>query len=46
MVLLEELFKETFGLSLILQVPWLTAGHLVDKEIGSRMDSLRPAVLV
>jgi DNA recombination-dependent growth factor C len=46
MVLLEELFKETFGLSLILQVPWLTAGHLIDNETGSRMDSLRPAVLV
>lgn len=46
MVLLEELFKETFGLSLILQVPWLTAGHLVDEETRNRMDILRPAVLV
>lgn len=46
MVLLEELFKETFGLSLILQVPWLAAGHLADEETAQRMDTLRPAVLV
>lgn len=46
MVLLEELFKETFGLSLVLQVPWLTAGHLVDAATRGKMDGLRPAVLV
>jgi DNA recombination-dependent growth factor C len=46
MVLLEELFKETFGLALILQVPWLTAGHVADSETKNRLDALRPAVLV
>jgi len=45
-VLLEELFKETFGLSLILQIPWLTADRLADKETGKKLDALRPAVLV
>jgi DNA recombination-dependent growth factor C len=45
-VLLEELFKETFGLTLVLQVPWLTAEHLADAETRRRMDGLRPAILV
>lgn len=46
MVLLEELFKETFDMSLVLQVPWLTAGHVSDSDTKSRLDALRPAVLV
>jgi DNA recombination-dependent growth factor C len=46
MVLLEELFKETFGLSLILQIPWQVAGHVADDKIRKRLDTLRPAVLV
>lgn len=46
MVLLEELFKETFGLSLILQIPWLTAGHVAGEEAGGKLDTLRPAILV
>ena len=46
MVLLEELFKETFGLSLVLQVPWLTAGRVAGEETKDRLEALRPAVLV
>lgn len=46
MVSLEELFKETFGLSLMLQVPWITAGHVADQETKEKLDLLRPAVLV
>jgi len=46
MVSLEELFKETFGLSLMLQMPWITAGHVADQETRDRLDLLRPAVLV
>lgn len=46
MVLLEELFKDTFGLSLILQIPWLTAVHLADEETERRLEAMRPAVLV
>ncbi len=45
-VLLEELFKETFGLSLILQVPWLVAGRVADEETRDGLDALRPAILV
>lgn len=46
MVLLEELFKETFGLSLIIQMPWLIASHVADEETRDRLEELRPAILV
>ncbi len=45
MSLLEELFRETFDLSVVLQVPWLAAGHLIDDEGAPRLDALQPAVL-
>ena len=45
MTLLEELFKDTFGLSLILQIPYLTAGRLLDPDQGVRLESLKPAAL-
>lgn len=46
LVLLEEFFKETFGLSIILQVPWSIALHVGDKENIARLDQLRPEILV
>ena len=46
MVLLEEFFKETFGLSLILQVPWNIALHVADTETIGKLDQLRPEILV
>lgn len=46
LVLLEELFKETFGLSLVLQIPWTTAGHVADREVRQRLEELRPEILV
>lgn len=46
MVLLEEFFKETFGLSIILQVPWNIALHVGDKECVAMLDQLRPEILV
>lgn len=46
MTLLEELFKETFGMSLILQIPWTTAEHLAEGDAAANLESLRPAVLV
>ncbi len=45
MSLLEELFRETFDLSVVLQVPWLAAGHLINDEGALRLDALQPAVL-
>lgn len=46
MVLLEEFFKETFGLSIILQVPWNIALHVTDEELVAGLDRLRPEILV
>jgi DNA recombination-dependent growth factor C len=44
--LLEDLFRETFELSLIQQIPWNSALHLADEETLTRMDDLRPAILI
>jgi len=46
LVLVEELFKDTFGLSLVLQIPWNTAGHLAEESLLARLDRLRPEILV
>ena len=44
--LLEDLFKETFNLSLILQIPWLTGLHMAQGEAQEHYDEMRPAVLL
>jgi len=46
MALLEDLFKETFKLSLILQIPWLTGLQLAEGEALERYEDMRPAVLL
>ncbi len=46
LALLEDLFRETFGLSLILQIPWNSAFHLADEEALAQLDDLRPALLI
>lgn len=46
MSLLEDLFKETFNLSLILQIPWLTGLALAEGEARERYDQMRPAILL
>lgn len=46
MVLLEEFFKETFGMSVVLQIPWNIALHVADEEDVERLDQLRPEILV
>lgn len=46
LALLEDLFKETFDLSLIMQIPWNSALHMVDEESLSQLDDLRPALLI
>jgi len=42
----EEYFKETFGLHLILQIPYLTAGHLVDEQGQEQLANLTPSIFV
>ena len=44
--MLEDFFKECFGLTIILQVPYLTAAHLLDADARERLQELVPAVLV
>jgi hypothetical protein len=44
--LLEDLFKETFGLSLIMQIPWNTALQQVDQATAEKLSDLQPALLV
>ncbi len=46
MTLLEDLFKDTFDLSLILQIPYLTAERILEPEKSAQLDSLAPAILI
>lgn len=46
MTLVEELFKDTFDLSLVLQVPYLVAGRLLEPEQAEQLENLKPSVLV
>ncbi len=46
LALVEELFKETFDLSLLMQIPWNNALQLVDEQTAAKLDSLQPAVLL
>lgn len=44
--LFEGYFRESFGLSLILQVPYVTAAHLLEPAKAARLDDLTPALFV
>ncbi|MDD2466181.1 MAG: recombination-associated protein RdgC [Desulfobulbus sp.] len=46
MALLEDLFKETFNLSIILQIPWLTGLHMAEGEAAEKYEDMRPAILL
>jgi hypothetical protein len=46
MALLEDLFKETFNLSLILQIPWLTGLRMAEGEALEKFEEMRPAILL
>jgi hypothetical protein len=43
---LEDFFKECFGLRIILQVPYLTAAHLLDGPGQERLQDLQAEILV
>jgi len=43
---LEDFFKETFGLSLMLQIPYLTAEHLVGEGEHEVLSNITPAIFV
>jgi hypothetical protein len=44
--LLEDLFKETFKLSLILQIPWNIGLQMAEGEALEQYEAMRPAVLL
>ena len=43
---LEDFFKESFGLTIILQVPYLAAANLLDQSEQERLKEIQPAILV
>ncbi len=40
--LLEDFFKETFGLLIMQQIPYITADHLLDEDDSMRLASIGP----
>ncbi|MDX9834304.1 MAG: recombination-associated protein RdgC [Desulfobulbus sp.] len=46
MGLVEDLFKQTFGLSLVLQIPWTLGQRMAEGEARQLYEDLRPAVLL
>lgn len=42
----EEYFKETFGLRLVQQIPYLTAGHLLDEAGEERLANITPSIFI
>jgi hypothetical protein len=45
-VLLEDFFKETFGLLIMQQIPYVTADHLLDEDDSLRLASIGPDIFV
>ena len=43
---LEDFFKECFGLTIMLQVPYLSATNLLEASLQERLQDLRPQVFV
>ncbi|MCI5143456.1 MAG: DNA recombination-dependent growth factor C [Candidatus Electrothrix sp. ATG1] len=44
--LLEDLFRETFELSLVMQIPWNNALQLTDPATAEKLADLQPALLI
>jgi hypothetical protein len=42
----ESLFKDTFGLQLVMQIPFLTAPHLLDEMEQQQLADLRPDIFI
>lgn len=43
---LEEFFKESFDLHLLMQIPYITAGHLLEPEMADRLAYISPEILI
>ncbi|HID70245.1 MAG TPA: DNA recombination-dependent growth factor C [Desulfobacterales bacterium] len=44
--LLEDLFKETFGLTLIQQIPYLCGEHVLDEDDVDKLDRITPEIFL
>jgi DNA recombination-dependent growth factor C len=44
--IIEDLFKETFGLRLVLQIPYLSAAHLLNQNEQKQLAGLEPDVFI
>ena len=44
--ILEDFFKECFGLSIILQVPYLAAANLLNRSELEKLKEIQPEILV
>lgn len=44
--ILEDFFKRTFGLQLVLQVPYLVAGHLLEPQEQDNLTNIMPEILI
>ena len=44
--LLEDLFKETFGMTIMQQIPYLCGEHLLDEEEADRLARITPDIFV
>ena len=43
---LEDFFKDTFGLHLMLQIPYLTAEHLLSPEERTALENITPSIFI
>ena len=43
---LEEFFKESFDLHLMMQIPYITAGHLLEPDMAERLAYITPDMLI
>lgn len=46
LALLEDLFKETFGLLIVQQIPYYMAEHLLDEDDCRRLEAIGPDIFV
>lgn len=43
---LEEFFKESFDLHLVMQIPYITAGYLLEPNLAAKLEFLAPEILI
>lgn len=44
--LVEDFFKETFDLHLVLQIPYISAAHLLDQNLEEKLEDVSPEIFI